>query len=312
MNLKEMQYIITIAEYGNISKAAENLFIAQPSLSRIIHKIEKDLGAALFKRTSEGLKLTYAGGKYIDKAREILSLYKSIEVEFSKINEMNAGHLVIGTATHLGSYVLPTLLSDFKKKFPNIDISIVEGVSTEIEEDLLKGNIDVAILHTPILSSGLVQKTIAEEKFMLAVPPNDALNQYAYTKGSGTGAYLDITLTKDYPYILSHSSQRTRQVTSRILKNAGFEPNVAYVTKSIQTSSRLVRNNMGVSLIPESYCEFFNSDYVPNYYYIEEEYNPTWQLIAAYSQVIPVSRSVEELIKIAQEKLPLLYEFAKR
>lgn len=309
MNLKEMNYLITVAEFGNISKAAEHLFVAQPSLSRCIHRIEKDLGAELFKRTSEGLKLTFAGERFIEKANDILKTYKSIEIEFSKINDMKAGHLVIGTATHLGSYVLPTILAEFKNNFPNIEISIVEGVSTDIEEDLLKGNIDVAILHTPVKSAGLIQKVIVEEKFLLAVPPGDALNQFAYQIEPNKNTYLDLELTRDYPFILTHSSQRTRQVTSQILKNAGFEPKVAFVTKSIQTASRLVRNNMGVALIPQSYCEFFSPEYAPNYYYIDEKYDPTWQLIAAYSEVIPVSRSVEEMIKIALQRLPLLYHF---
>lgn len=309
MNFKELNYIITVADYGNISKAAEHLFVAQPSLSRCIHRIENDLGSPLFKRTSEGLKLTYAGERFIEKADEILKLYKSIETEFSMINDMNAGHLVIGTATHLGSYVLPTVLSTFKKQFPNIEISIVEGVSTDIEEDLLKGKIDVAILHTPVLSQGLSQIFIIEEKFMLAVPPNDSINKFSEKNDKDNQYYLDLNLVRDHPFILTHSSQRTRQVSDRILKSAGFSPNVAFITKSIQTASRFVKNNLGISLIPQSYCEFFRSEFAPNYYFIDEKHNPNWQLIVAHSESIPISRSVEEFIKIAQSTLPKLFQF---
>lgn len=307
LNFKEMHYIITVAKYGNISKAAEHLFVAQPSLSRCIHRIENELGAPLFKRTSEGLKLTFAGERFIDKAEEILKTYKSIEIEFSKINDMNAGHLVIGTATHLGSYVLPTVLSAFRQRFPHIDISIVEGVSTDIEEDLLKGNIDVAILHTPVLNQGLTQIVIVEEKFMLAVPPDDPVNNLAQKNDTNNRTFMDLNHIRKYPFILTHSSQRTRQVTDRILLSAGFSPDVAFVTKSIQTASRFVKNNLGVSLIPQSYCEFFRSEFAPNYYFIDECHNPTWQLIAAHSETIPVSRSVEEFIKIAQSDLPKLF-----
>jgi DNA-binding transcriptional LysR family regulator len=309
LNFKELHYIITVADYGNISKAAEHLFVAQPSLSRCIHRIENELGSPLFKRTSEGLKLTFAGERFIEKAHEILKLYKSIETEFSLINDMKAGHLVIGTATHLGSYVLPTVLSAFKRQFPNIEISIVEGVSTDIEEDLLKGKIDVAILHTPVLNQGLTQIVIIEEKFMLAVPPDDPVNKYAVKSTADSQSYLDLHLLRDYPFILTHSSQRTRQVSDRILHSAGFTPRVAFITKSIQTASRFVKNNLGVSLIPQSYCEFFRSEFAPNYYLIDERHNPTWQLIVAHSEAIPISRSVEEFIKIAKSSLPKLYEF---
>lgn len=307
MNLKELVYVTTVAECGNISKAAELLYVAQPSLSRSIQKVESDLGADLFKRTQEGLKPTIAGECYLRTAYQIMRLYSDLQAEFSKINDMKVGRLVIGTATHLGAFVLPMLLKEFSTEFPNIDIAIVEEVSTRIEEDLLRGKVDVGILHTPVLSEGIAQRVIVEERFLLAVPPDDPLNEHVFFKDGSPEPYLDLELVRDRPLILTHSGQRIREVTNGILKRAGITPMIHYQTRSIQTASRLVRNGMGITLVPHSFSAFFGSDYSPNYYFIDEKYAPTWQLIAAYSQDIPLSRSAEELIRIAISKLPPLY-----
>ncbi|MBB6214153.1 DNA-binding transcriptional LysR family regulator [Anaerosolibacter carboniphilus] len=307
---KELVYITTVAAYGNISKAAERLFIAQSSLSRCILKLESDLGIELFKRTSEGLKPTFAGEYYIKNANKIIQLYKELEIEFSNINDMNIGKLVVGTTTHLGSFVLPKLLATFTNRFPKIELSIVESVSTEIEDEILKGRIDVGILHSPINNPGIKFNVVHEEKFLLAVPPNDPINEHAYYKNDKQGPYIDIQLTANRPYILTHTSQRTRQVTTKILENANINVKTQYLTKSIQTASRLVRDNLGFTLVPHSYCELFGSTYSPNYYFIEEKYAPSWELIIAYSKDIPLSRASKEFYKISLEIIPQLYNFS--
>ncbi|AOT73044.1 hypothetical protein Gferi_08405 [Geosporobacter ferrireducens] len=306
---KELIYVTTVAQYGNISKAAERLFVAQPSLSRCILRIERDLGAELFKRTSEGLKPTFAGEYYIENANKIIRLYKELEIQFSNISNMHMGRLAVGTTTHLGSFALPKILANFTTRFPKIELSIVEGVSTGIEEEILKGRVDVGILHSPINNHGIKYTVIHEEKFLLAVPPDDPINEQAYFKDGGEGPYIDIQLTADRPYILTHTSQRTRQVTTKILENAKIDVKPRYLTKSIQTASRLVRDNLGFTLVPLSYCKLFGSAYSPNYYFIEEQYQPSWELVIAYSKDIPLSKASKEFNKIALETLPQLYDF---
>lgn len=308
MTQKELVYITTIAKEGTISKAADKLFIAQPSLSRCLQKIESDLGVELFKRTPDGLKPTMAGEYYIGSAVAILKTYREMETHLSQLNEMKVGKLTIGTTTFLGSFVLPGILKIFHDLYPNIDISIVEDVSVNIESEILRGSVDLGILHTPLVTDAVKCITIAKERFLLAVPPDDPLNDQSYTSDSTGERYMDIRLTTNRSYILTHPTQRTRQVTDSILRRAEIVPKIKYMTKSIQTAMRLVCTDLGFTLVPHSYCSLFSADYSPSLYFIDETYRPYWELVVCSSPDIPLSRAAEELVRIAMETMPYMYK----
>lgn len=307
MTQKELVYITTIAKEGTISKAADKLFIAQPSLSRCLQKIESDLGVELFKRTPDGLKPTMAGEYYIGSAATILKTYREMEIHLSRLNEMKVGKLTIGTTTFLGSFALPGILKVFHSLYPNIDISIVEDVSVNIENEILRGNVDLGILHTPLVTDAVKCITLAKERFLLAVPPDDPLNDQCYINESTGERYLDIRLTTNRDYILTHPTQRTRQVTDVILRRAEIVPKIRYMTKSIQTAMRLVSADLGFTLVPHSYCSLFSADYSPPVYFIDEAYRPYWELVICSSPEIPLSRAAEELVRIATETMPYMY-----
>jgi DNA-binding transcriptional LysR family regulator len=308
LSKKDLIYIITVAEMGNISKAAEKLYVAQPSLSRCIQKIEGDLGVELFKRTQDGLKPTTAGEYYINSARTILRAYKDMETQFSYLNDMKVGKLTIGTTTYLGSFALPKILSTFCALYPNIEITIVEGVSLDIENQIIQGDVDLGILHTPLVTDAVNCKVITKERFLLAVPPKDPINEQCYTKDQSGDRYMDLRLTNNRDYIMTHPQQRTRQVTDVILKKAKIDTKIKYITKSIHTATRLVSENLGFTLVPHSYCSLFSQDYSPNYYFIEDEFQPYWELVVGYSKEIPLSKAAKELIRISNETMPSLYK----
>ncbi|HCJ57650.1 LysR family transcriptional regulator [Lutispora sp.] len=308
MTIRELVYIKTVAEMGNISKAAEKLFIAQPSLSRCIQKIERDLGVELFKRTQEGLKLTTAGEYYMESANSILRICKDLDTKFSYLNDMKVGKLTIGTTTYLGSFALPKILSAFSALYPDIEISIVEGVSLDIENEIIKGSVDLAILHTPLVTNAIDYKVITKERFLLAVPPDDPINKKSYVKDQSGYRYMDIGLTSNKKYILTHPEQRTRQVANAVLSKANIKPKIKYITKSIHTATRLVSENLGFTLVPHSYCSVFSQDYLPKYYFIEDEFDPYWELVVCYSKDIPLSKAAVELIRICNEIIPGLYK----
>ena len=145
MNDKELLYIKTIADTQSISKAAEELFIAQPSLSQALQRIERELGTHLFIREPRGMKLTYAGEKYYLMAKEILDIYSDFKSEITHINELKAGRLVIGIARYMGMNILPNVLPKFNKNYPNIEIIIREENTRVLENLVLGGNVDFAL-----------------------------------------------------------------------------------------------------------------------------------------------------------------------
>ena len=118
MTTRELLYVKTIAEEKSISKAAKRLYIAQPSLSQSLQKLEEQLGVALFHRTSSGLTLTYAGERYYHMASQVLKIYENFEIEISDINNLKTGKIRLGITNHLGALTLPQTLKQFHDLFP--------------------------------------------------------------------------------------------------------------------------------------------------------------------------------------------------
>ena len=122
MTSKELLYIKTIAEEKSISKAARKLFIAQPSLSQSVQRIEEGLGTPLFTRTNSGLVPTYAGERYCHMATQILKMYEDFELEISDINNLRTGRIHVGITNHLGTLILARVLPEYKRICSYIEV----------------------------------------------------------------------------------------------------------------------------------------------------------------------------------------------
>jgi len=301
---RELLYFLTIAKEGNISKAAEALFVSQPTLSRYLQNLENSLGARLFKRTTDGLKATAAGEYYIKYAEFALKEHKKMETHMSRLNNLEAGRLTIGTTVFLGALTLPEILKSFHEKYPRIQVDIVEEVSLGVEYSVLKGEVDLAILHTPIVNKQIAVERLVRDEFLLVVSPDDPLNHMSYRKDDGR-EYIDISLLAERDFILTHPNQRTRQVTDRALGLAGIRPRVKFHTKSIQTAVWLAYSGLGITMAPSSYRAIFGSNCLPKYYYIEPKYKAYWDLMFCYLPEIPLSNGAKEMIKICKEYSPL-------
>jgi DNA-binding transcriptional LysR family regulator len=144
-----MTYIIAIAEEKSITKAALRLYVAQPSLSLILQKVEHQYGIRLFDRTSKGLLLTDFGKSYTDTAYHIINLHDHMLTEFCDLDNGHEGILKIGINSRLGSFLLPILLPKFSEQYPNVKFELTEGAINVIEEKLTGFTVDIAICNMP-------------------------------------------------------------------------------------------------------------------------------------------------------------------
>ncbi len=144
MTSKELMYVKTIAEEKTISKAAQKLFVAQPSLSQSLQRIEEALGARLFNRTAGGLTLTYAGERYYHMATQILKMYQDFETEVSDINNLKTGRIHVGITNDLGTIVLSRVLPLFHTLCPNVEVYVSEENSCVLDQKILSGELDFA------------------------------------------------------------------------------------------------------------------------------------------------------------------------
>ena len=305
MTDRELLYVKTVADEQSISKAAEKLFISQPSLSKCIQRIESSLGTKLFKRTNTGLLLTFAGERYYQIATDIIRMYNDFEIEISDINHLKKGRITIGITIYLATYLIPLILPKFKKKCPNIEVFIVEKNSTELEKALALGEIDFAVMHTaPFyeISSSIDFHSIYKDPFLLVAKKNHPLSKYAVQVEGSVYPQIDLALFTNEPFIMLNRWQRIRQVSDLILQKANINPIVALTTKSYETARRLACEGLGVTLVPEQYLQIFSGTYEPDYYTMDETYSPYWNLCIAVPKNTYISKASKLFIGMVNEK----------
>lgn len=261
MNDRELLYIKTIADTKSISKAAEELFIAQPSLSQSLQRIERELGTHLFIREPRGMKLTYAGEKYYLMAKEILDIYSDFKSEITHINELKAGRLVIGIARYMGMNILPNVLPDFNKNYPNIEIIIREENTRALENLVLGGNVDFALthVHKKEMNEKINYEILKEDEFLLVTPKGYLINSDKIKIKNGK-SYVDLRDLEGEKFILLDINKGIRKVQDRTIKSYGISPDVVFTTKNFETAKRLAANGMGITIIPKDYLNIFSQD----------------------------------------------------
>ena len=145
MNSQQIRYVMTVAEEKSFSKAARKLFITQPSLSQVISKLENQLDAQLFDRSTNPLQITQAGRIFIKHAKEMCTHEEMIKREISEISELKSGVLNIGTAPFLASCLLVPSITSFNRMYNNVSIRISEEEPENLKKLILEGNIDIAV-----------------------------------------------------------------------------------------------------------------------------------------------------------------------
>ena len=308
VNERELLYIKAIAETKSISKAAKKLFIAQPSLSQALQKIEENIGTKLFVRNHDGMKLTLAGEKYYLTAIEILNIYNDFKNEVTYINDLKRGRITIGITNFLGTYLLPKLLPQFTQRYPGIEVYIREESSTVLENSLAEATIDFAIMHYhPFSEKKFIDYDLLyRDPILLATQRDHLLSKHAFLKGN-KDAYptINIQWFRDEKFILMDKGKRIRQISDNIFHEAGIKPNICLSLKNFETARRLASTGYGIAFVPMEYTKVFKGQYETDYYFIEGIENAYWDTCIA-------TRKDMYLSKIAQVFIQTIHEFNKK
>ena len=150
----------SVAINRSFTKASQELFISQPAISKHIQELEKEYNVRLFDRMGTHIQLTTAGEKLLTHANKILKDYQRLDVEMNALRQQTTGELRIGASTTIAQYVLPEQIAAFRKRFPDVRISLLSGNSREVEAALISGRIDLGMVegyfHQPQLNDELV------------------------------------------------------------------------------------------------------------------------------------------------------------
>lgn len=264
------KYVYEVYKERSFTKAAQNLYISQPSLSARIKKIEEIIGEPLFDRSTTPLQLTEVGKVYIEAAEEITQIEQRVENYINDLAGLKTGNLAVGASTLFAAYVVPSLITQFNQKFPDVHIQLIEGNTAELEEMLGSNALDFVIDNYHYDSILYNKELYCEENILLAVPKHFAVNeelgmyQLSYknikNKNYLNQKYPAVPLGRfaDLPFIMLTQGNDTRTRGDRLCRNVGFKPNIvlefnqqstAYMASSTQLGATFISNIL-VSQLP--------------------------------------------------------------
>ncbi len=253
MNLKEQQYICTIAECGSITKAAEKLFITQPALSLYISNLEKTLGIRLFDRVDKQFLLTAAGYLYVEKARKMLELQQEFEAQLYDLKNYIDGELSIGVQLRRAPLLLPPAMARFRKAYPNIKVTIREGVKAELENFLAENRIQLLIYNAEEEKKDLCNVRLYEDKPLLAIHKDHPLNRRAVSLPGQPYPYLDLEFCRDELFILPTKRQSLRVYVDKVFSDLHIRPGSIMEIRNFETAMGLVNEGYGLGFNREQY-----------------------------------------------------------
>lgn len=282
MEYRQMRYVLKVAEERSFSQAAKKLYIAQPSLSQCIQRLEKQLGVLLFDRAVTPLQLTFAGERYIDTAKQILALNDQLIQQMDDIADLKTGRLTIGSSPFRSTYLLPQVLPIFQKQYPGIEIVLAEGTTAELEEFILNGTTDFSIVLLPLAEDIFAYEPILTEELLIALSPNHPLSKENKDRNSNQPPWPKIKISelKDVPLILMNHGQRLHQSLLDLCTQAGFKPKIILESQSMEAAQALVIAGLGATLLPDTLVRLRHMSEHPCYFSIDESQNTRTAVIA--------------------------------
>lgn len=274
----EMKYIYTIYQKGSFAKAAEALYITQPALSISVQKAEARIGMPIFDRNQKPLRLTAAGEIYIEKIKEILQIEKELQTRIQDLSDLTTGSIKIGASSYIFSYILPPVLLEYQKRYPGVQLDVLESGAYELKEMLLKKEIDLTFASRPAKEPNFKNKFVFQDELVLAVPISFPVNQglasYAMTSkelldsANLSSPAIDMRSFADTPFVLLKSSYDLRHRADQFFEAAGISPDIRMEAFQMATLYALAEAGIGATFIsnriinkPSSQVLFYRIDH---------------------------------------------------
>src|SRR5499427_4226462 len=241
MNLRDLRYLVALAEHKHFGRAAEASFVSQPTLSTQIKKLEDELGVALVERTPRKVLLTEVGREIAQRAREVLNEVDQIRSIARRTLDPESGTVRLGIFPTLGPYLLPHVVPRIRERFPRLELLLVEEKTEVLLRQLREGRLDAAILALPVHDDQLHAEFLFEEPFLLAVPESHELAQRKLLK-------LDDIA--DQNLLLLEEGHCLRDQALEVCHRAGASEKSGFRATSLETLRQMVAANVGVTLLP--------------------------------------------------------------
>ncbi|MGS2640114.1 LysR substrate-binding domain-containing protein [Streptosporangium sp. LJ11] len=246
MELQQMRYVVAVAETSNFTRAAERCLVVQSALSHQIARLERELGAKLFERTSRRVRLTPAGEAFLPAARQALEAAERARAEVAAAAGEIRGRLAIGAIPTVAAVDLPTVLKHFHLRHRQVRITLRSGASEELVERVRQGSLDAAFLGLPVGArpSGVRGRELARGDLVAVVAPGHPL---------AGRERVDLRRLSDEPFVDFPPGTAARAQSDEAFAAAGVRREVAFEVTNMDFMARLIRQGLGIGLLPAAF-----------------------------------------------------------
>ncbi len=241
MNLRDLRYLVALADLRHFGRAAEACHVSQPTLSTQVRKLEEELGVTLVERAPRQVMLTPSGKDIVARARRVLAEVEQMRETARRSADPEAGSVRLGLFPTLGPYLLPHIVSDIRARFPRLELLLVEE-KTELLLGLLReGRIDAAVLALPLHDDGLEVEFLFEEPFVLALPAAHPLANHKE---------LSLAEISHEHLLLLEDGHCLRDQALEVCQLAGAGEKEGFRATSLETLRQMVAAGVGITLLP--------------------------------------------------------------
>ena len=298
VNIRYGECILSVLRYGSITAASKALFISQSALSQMIKRAERELGADIFNRSTDPISLTFAGERYLDAMRQVAAINTNLLNEITEINSEMRGCLRLGLSMQRGMQLLPLIIPEFSKRYPNVRIELTERGSTALERLMHEGVFDLGLITTEPRFGDLVYELLETEEVVLIAGKGSPL-----ARRLGHREEISIREAMDEHFVNLRSGHSVRKVQDRLFQNEIIDPPVLLETDSLEAAKRLAATGVALMLCPSVYVNQDKAlrERVICYRVKGMEYRRNFYACWRQDMVLP--RFMTDLIDIIKKKL---------
>ena len=240
--IRQLEYVVAVAEERSFSKAAQRCFVSQPSLSSQVRQLEVRLGVELFERTSRGVLVTNVGNDVVEIGRRILEESDRLLQSALASHASLAGPLNFGSISTITPYLLPAALHDISEEFPDLELHVHDGPGPALKQGLEAGEIDVLLTPLPTGLSNTEEVHLIQDPFVLATPANSAIADLPEP--------LDVTALAGCELLLLDDPHCLRGHALELCDRVDAKAKTSFHASSLGTIVQLVRRGIGMTLLP--------------------------------------------------------------
>jgi LysR family hydrogen peroxide-inducible transcriptional activator len=246
MNLKDLKYLVALADTGHFGRAAERTFVSQPTLSAQLKKLEEFLGVKLVERQPKNVQLTEVGRQVVVRARRMLDEGDEIIALARNNTDPFAGKLKLALIPTIGPYLLPRIMQKIRKALPHLGLMLYEHQTEPLLKRLRDGEIDVGIMALPIAADGMETRKLYDEAFTVALPNNHPL---------AAKSTIKIQDLKNQTLLLLEDGHCLRDQALEVCSRIEIREAEDFRATSLETLRQMVVAGLGITLLPETAVE---------------------------------------------------------